>query len=346
MNKQQLAEAMATETGHRLVKGPKRGSGYVLIDENGDMPFGQDHSASLDDVIEYLTPLVDVEESQGAELPPPLTDRQVAKAAREHPEAEAITWLDENGKPKLTPAQRREQNREEERQYVEEYGTLGMRRALWTDQMSDEEARRWSERAREVAAKRKAEHESERKSHNLRDYGVHKVSVDDIAFEEKARRKSNFATANYKLQRTNIASRADGAQDEDEDLPFRRDTWLTEEERNFQPPPANHDPAPKPAAGFTKETNKDRRSRVTASAESLASLRSAADKRWLDQAGPVIKKMIDDGDCVAAGTMLADAEERLRHGEWTTWLERHGTHPRTARRYLAKTKTDKTDQES
>jgi hypothetical protein len=356
-------ERKGAALGFTLHRGTQRGAGYVVVDDkNGDRPLGNDFTASLAEVEDFLdnkaTEGIDVDDINGEDkkrltnavgedadhdgeesylddddanenIAPsrpetkPVTKAQVAEAVRGHDNADQI-------KKVLGP---RSTTRQDERNRTAAAGLtspgaiLAVTMAKAAGKLSEAEAKRYDEN---VAKAEATEQEAQARRHTLPSPWVADAEANAAAQKRPAHVKAEMAF------RTNI----DSLKDLDDPTYRRTQFWdgglrrfedevadeRARRKRFLRPTAGPYDPAPKAPEGAVA---------VVAAKARRLSPAETRNRLQLSRLRGEVKQAIARNDPPAAGAALNAVKDRLDHGEFLPWLDREiGISASSAERYM------------
>ena len=327
MNKTQLEEKAAA-LGYSFEQGAKKGAGYNLIADDGDMPLGHDHTASLSDIAKFLDGLdVDpdeevevevVDEEGGTSNPKPKsakvqgpTPQQIAASLRGHENADQIK---DAMKATTEYSKQDDHNVKALDHLMSIVSNSRSADALRKRPKAEQDKVRRNLNAALDAAQAASDAKIPKKPLPIREYGL---DWDHSLSQERARQSRVFNKANERLK-TNQHTRFDRP-DNGLDVWYRDDVnvaapdpaklhkkRIDEADKSFIAPDQSTPDfaAPKAAAGFIASKVQRRIPKAE-----MQQLRIAS----------AIRAAIAKGDRAEAGRLLREAKAAIGHGDFLVW---------------------------
>jgi hypothetical protein len=309
-------------------RGQRRGAGYVLVDPDGNKPLGDDYTASLRDIERWLSDrassadaldgapddiddgeiVADKPEHKLAHVAPP-TPQQIHDALQGHENADAIRAV---LKPAPLPTWTESKWDRDRRNSA----IMGPREGWRSDLlMSEEEKAAKTARAQAAMAEVDPIEAAKAASYpkfSRRDYGD-KVSVDDLAFEEKRRQNNVRRRAERQFSQTNRSHDVE-FQEIDGEICVEPWRWRDNDDEDFIPPPESHDPAPKAAAHVNVTLKPSRLSRKELLRRREEAKRSSAVDQIAGEIRTLMSKPPTQKRDAALGALLAKAKGQVGRG--------------------------------
>ena len=288
---------------------------------------GHDHTATLPEVIDYLNDraadvgLDDTEVESGSKRKSAPTKTELARALKDHPNAEPIRALDTPARPGL------EQQRRQ--QAIDDLLSLMNSPTRWAP-LPLAEKRRLNGNLQILLAEDRRANDAK---HHVQKKPLTWAELERL---EKERKNRAHRDADHLFNRTNIKSLFDWkADDHNEAINNRQDPakarqemirsgnkyWLSAHTPEKGTPIFTTPQAPATAPQVTKK-----KSRVPAA--------DLPRRRTLLRLAGAFRDARDRKDQIGAGRLLSEAKPLVGHGGWVAWLTTLGLSERTARHWM------------